>query len=450
VKSRIRRFLLLVVIISCLAYSTPQDARGTTDLNLAQPTIVFLPLVSKTCNTCYYVDSVAGSDTNPGTSIDKPWRSLARVNATQFLPGSKIHFKRGSYWNDELFIDTSGVNGKPVTFTPYGIGNPPIFSNSGNGSNWTTAIFIQADWIVVEGFKVSDIHDAGVYIAEGADHNVVRDLEITNVGEGIPVHGQYNLITQNYIHDLRMINNTPGGVDDYGAVGVVLTNSNNEVSYNRIIDCIAASYDFGVDGGAIEWFGNADNNYVHHNLAIENAGFLEVGIGSVHGARVVYNVSINNRRFSLLNLTGNFASDVSDFRVENNTLIEEAEAERGWVIFGFEGEPDVNTFLVRNNILYVENFQAISNKTTFSHNHNLYSLQSGTVLGFNLSSDEQLADPRFIDLPNQDFHLMPSSPAIDAGIDLGYSLDFENHPVPVNTMPDLGAFEHQLISLCLR
>ncbi len=46
-----------------------------------------------------------------------------------------------------------------------------------------------------------------------------------------------------------MINNTPGGVDDYGAVGVVLANSNNEVSYNRFIDCKAASYDFGVDGG---------------------------------------------------------------------------------------------------------------------------------------------------------------------------------------------------------
>ncbi len=38
---------------------------------------------------------------------------------------------------------------------------------------------------------------------------------------------------------------------------------------------------------------------------------------------------------------------------------------------------------------------------------------------------------------------MPSSPAIDAGIDLGYALDFENNPVPVQTKPDLGAFEFQ-------
>jgi len=386
---------------------------------------------------------LGGSDSNPGTTIDKPWKSLAPVHATDFPPGSTIYFKKGSFWDDELYIDTSGVEGKPITFTTYGSGNPPIFSNSGHGLSWAAAIFIKANWIVVEGFVVRDTYDVGVYIAEGSNHNVVRDIEATNVGEGIAVHGQYNLITRNYLHDLHMINNTPGGSDDYGAVGVVLFNSNNEVSYNRMIRCIAPSYDFGVDGGAVEWYGNANNNLVHHNWASGNAGFLEVGVGSVQGAEVAYNVSINNGRFSLLNLSGNFASHVTDFRVENNTIVEEAVGGQGWVIFSFEGNPAANTFLVRNNILLVENFQAVSNKTTFSHEHNLYSLDSGTVLGFNLGSGEQMADPGFVNLPNQDFHLLSSSPAIDAGVDLGYSIDFDNRSVPVNSQPDLGAFEYR-------
>jgi hypothetical protein len=229
-------------------------------------------------------------------------------------------------------------------------------------------------------------------------------------------------------------------------VGVVLSGSNNEVSYNRFIDCKAPSYDFGVDGGAVEWFGKSDHNYVHHNLAIGNAGFLEVGLGSVDGAKVVYNVSINNRRFSLINLAGGFASDVSDFRVENNTIIEEAEVERGWVIFAFEGSPLSSTFLVRNNILAIEYFEAVSNKDTFSHTHNLYALSGGTEPGFNLNPGEQLADPRFVNPSGQDYHLTSSSPAIDAGIPLGYSLDFDNRPVPANTDPDLGAFEYQVNS----
>jgi hypothetical protein len=142
-------------------------------------------------------------------------------------------------------------------------------------------------------------------------------------------------------------------------------------------------------------------------------------------------------------LTGNFASDVTNFRVENNTLVEQANGERGWVLFSFEGNPVANTFLVRNNIIYAENLQAISNKTTFSHDHNLYSLDNVTVLGFNLGTGEQIADPRFVNLDNHDLHLNSPSPAIDAGIDLGYIFDFDNRPVPVNTKPDLGAFEYR-------
>lgn len=442
-KLTIRGFLLLTLVIPCLVYSHNGYAQGARDLYPVQSTSVFLPDISSGCNNCYYVDSVGGSDSNSGTLVNKPWKSLAPVHATVFPPGSTIHFKRGSFWNEELFIDTPGVSGKPVTFTAYGNGNPPIFSNSGHGLTWAAAVFIQADWTIVEDLVIRNVQDVGIYIANGSDHNIVRDNEATNVGQGIAVHGQYNLITRNYIHDLRMIKNTPGGVDDYGATGVVLANSNNEVSYNRMIACIAASYDFGVDGGAVEWYGNASNNYVHHNWASGNAGFLEVGVGSVQGARVAYNVSINNGRFSLINLTGNFASDVTNFRVENNTLVEQANGERGWVLFSFEGNPVANTFLVRNNIIYAENLQAISNKTTFSHDHNLYSLDNVTVLGFNLGTGEQIADPRFVNLDNHDLHLNSPSPAIDAGIDLGYIFDFDNRPVPVNTKPDLGAFEYR-------
>ena len=444
-KSAIRGFLLLTLAIACLVPSHPGYAQGEDGTNPAQSTSVFLPAISNWCGSCYYVDSIGGSDTNPGTSIKKPWKSLAHVHATDFPPGSIINFKRGSSWNEELFIDTPGVNGKPVTFTAYGDGEPPIFSNSGHGLTWATAIFIQADWVIVEGLLVRDAQDVGVYIANGSDHNLVRDNEVTGVGQGIAVHGQYNLITRNTIHDLRMVKNTPGGIDDYGATGVVLDNSNNEVSYNRMIRCIAASYDFGVDGGAVEWYGNASNNYVHHNWASENAGFLEVGVGSVQEARVAYNVSINNGRFSLINLTGNFASYVTNFRVENNTLIEQVEGERGWVVFGFEGNPAANTFLTRNNIIYAENLQAISNKTTFSHDHNLYFLNNVTALGFNLGTGEQIADPKFVDLGNYDLHLNSSSPAIDAGIDLGFLFDFDNRPVPVNILPDLGAYEYRAI-----
>ena len=80
-----------------------------------------------------------------------------------------------------------------------------------------------------------DAHDGGVAILR-ANHNIIQDIEATNVGRGIIISGQYNLITRNYVHDLHMVVNTPGGNDDWGAQGVSLSDgSNNEISNNRFI-----------------------------------------------------------------------------------------------------------------------------------------------------------------------------------------------------------------------
>lgn len=37
--------------------------------------------------TTYYVDAENGDDSNSGTSIDAPWKSLNKVTDTTFLPG---------------------------------------------------------------------------------------------------------------------------------------------------------------------------------------------------------------------------------------------------------------------------------------------------------------------------------------------------------------------------
>jgi len=410
---------------------------------LILPLIIFFLIQTpikqtRAAGNTYYVDSVNGSDANPGTSEDQAWQTLEKVMEQDFQPGDVTHFKRGSSWTGGLVIDDSGVEGNPVFFTTYGTGDRPILRNPGS---WTRAVNIEADWVVVEGLLVRDAHEAGIYITEGSDNNVIRNIEATDVGMGVSIHGQHNHITQSYIHDLHMVINTPGGNDDYGAIGVWFFNSYNEVSYNRVINCIVPSYDYGDGGGTIEFYGNADNNYIHHNWGENNDGFLEVGGGSSKNNVITYNVSLNNHRFSWIHLSGVFASEMENFRVENNTIIIEI-ASNHWVNFGFVGEPVASTFILRNNIVYQPNLQYVSNKSSFTHDHNLYYLIDGD-LGFSLGEGEQIADPLFVGLAGEDFHLLPPSPAIDAGIDLGYILDFEDGPVPVGAAPDLGAFEYQ-------
>ena len=368
------------------------------------------------CLHSYYVDNIGGSDTNSGKSELKPWKTLAPVHTTDFLPGSAVYFKRGSSWTEGLLIDDLGVEGEPIVFAAYGVGDRPVFTNPGGHDNRTSVVVIDADWIVLEGLLVRDAYEAGVYITKGSDNNIVRDVEATNVGTGIVVDSQYNLVTRSYLHDLHMVKNTPGGNDDYGAVGIRLSNAYNQVSYNRMVNCIAPSYDYDVDGGGIEWWGIADGNYVHHNWVAGSAGFLEVGGGSASNTIVAYNVSVNNGRFSSIHLSGQFASDVENFRLENNTIVETATDDTGWAVLDFGGEAAENTFLLRNNILHIEGFKFVSNKSGFTHDHNLYYLKNGIELGFTLGQGEEIADPLFANLARGDFHLLPASPAVDAGV----------------------------------
>lgn len=69
-------------------------------------------------NCDYFVDNNFGSDSNNGTSLQAPWKSLSKVNEQTFQPGNVVCFKRGSTWiKEELTIHESGTPDDPITFT---------------------------------------------------------------------------------------------------------------------------------------------------------------------------------------------------------------------------------------------------------------------------------------------------------------------------------------------
>lgn len=400
---------------------------------------LYLPGVLKSFSTSgYYVDCANGNDANSGTSPGDAWRTLAQVRRAQLEPGDVVHLKRGCTWSGGLVIDDSGEAGNPITFTTYGEGERPIITNPGSADNWTNGIVVNANWIIVDGLLIRDVHRAGVWLA--GDHNIIRNVEVTDVGSGVSIWGTHNLVTECYIHDLHMINNTPGGDGDFGATGIKFYGSYNEAAHNRIERCRAPSYDYGTEGGAFEWFGHTRNNTVRHNWAADNDGFLEVGGGSCKNTVVAYNVSLNNGIFSWIHLSGPFGSDVENFYVEHNTIIQSNTD--WWRIWGFNGTPTQETLIARNNIIYGNGLGTVGKESGIARSHNLYHPGDGT-LGFPLGQDEQLADPRFVDLGENNFSLQSNSPAIDAGADLRYDKDLIGNPVPINAAPDLGAFEYQ-------
>ena len=119
--------------------------------------LTFLVSAALTLNgATYYVDSLTGNDSNAGTSENKPWKSLDKVNATELRAGEGVLFHSGGAWLGQLIPRGSGIEGSPVRIGRYGSGALPHIDAAGR---FPEAIRI---------YNVQFIE--------------VRDLEVTNHG----------------------------------------------------------------------------------------------------------------------------------------------------------------------------------------------------------------------------------------------------------------------------
>ncbi len=409
----------------------------------------------------YYVDNVDGDDDNVGTSIDAPWKTLDKVDAMTFEPGEKILFKRGSSYSGSVIVDYSGTEVNPITITAYGTGDAPAFTNPDFYDSYGNVFHITGDYIVIDSLyfhggadanqgEYSDAMRVGaVFVAVGADHVTIKDSEFYDCTIGINSVGQYTLITNNNLHDFnRWIQDL-----EWGPLGIVIGNAYAEVSYNYLTKIYKEGGNYGADGGAIEvedrFFGVvARDANIHHNTSIRNYGFVEVE-GNVDGdnINISYNVSNDYQNFI-------FFWGGKDSKVENNTIIRTLPP---------LGNPaSVNTvftmnnggFEFRNNIFVVGNGLDVWGAAPYGSNagfasaikeNNIYFSADGSTgdpHGLGLGSNEEIIDPGFVDLDGGDYHLTSGSPAINAGTDLGYTLDIEDNAVPNDGAPDIGAFEY--------
>ncbi len=106
-------------------------AQSVADPTKSASAVVRLPIGTFT----YYVDSVSGSDSNPGT-LAKPWKTIAKVNSATLIPGQSVGFVSGGEWRETLTPAQSGTAANPITFGAYGSGTRPIISGA-NLASWT-------------------------------------------------------------------------------------------------------------------------------------------------------------------------------------------------------------------------------------------------------------------------------------------------------------------------
>ncbi len=99
------------------------------------PLFITLIILSYQLNaTIYYVSNSEGKNRYNGKSIDKPWRSLKKVNRKSLKPGDSVLFKRGDIWRGQLIPKTSGNILFDIYFGAYGEGDKPLILGSVQGN----------------------------------------------------------------------------------------------------------------------------------------------------------------------------------------------------------------------------------------------------------------------------------------------------------------------------
>jgi len=240
--------------------------------------------------TTYYVDSGAGKDANPGTGAETPWKSLAKVSATEFKPGDRILLHGGSVWSEQLQPHSSGFANEPIIFDRYGTGPRPRLE--GNGA--------VEDVVLLRNVQQIEVHN----------------LEITNHGSAPAVRRGVHIVLDNfgtathivvaglYIHDVN-------GTNEKKDNGGIIFSTNGNTTPSRFDDLrIENNIVWKVDRSAIaaqsyhwprnHWFPSL--NVVIRGNYVDDIGGDGIVPWATDGALVEYNIARDcNRRAGAFN-----------------------------------------------------------------------------------------------------------------------------------------------------
>lgn len=428
-------------------------------------TLIFIFLGTFAHAKNYYVDP-SSTVTIANGSFTNPWKTLSQVNAgtTSILPGDSVLFKRGQTLSGRLIVYATGTALAPIVYSAYGTGNMPELTYTASDIITIT----NRQYIVIDGLKIIDKtmsttdHTTIAKISyaitlQNSPYCTIKNCDITLVGIAIAVQegSDFTTIENNYLHNLRAVRNTVGGDDDYGANAMVIGTSNNIITNNRMEDCWATSYDYGYDGGAVEFFGTTiSDNKILYNTALNCNGFLEIG-SSTYGIAtnnlVAYNKIINcGQTAAFHNKLDGFAIRTDNLKIYNNVIVEtKKQFSPVSSLFWYADPTKIDVVILKNNVIWLTTGENVVNNNQdtlkMTHTNNIYKLRNG-ILGVKLGSTELLATnttPIFRDTTgspeNWDYRLVTNSVAINIGANLGLIRDYEGNPIL--DQPDIGIFE---------
>lgn len=331
-----------------------------------------------------------------------------KFSCSRYADGSThLRWEKSRLWYGEsmIFPFYDGNHYMEILDCDIGYSGTPIYIISGTNnapSNYVFARNTIHDCGTLAWHRGGDNHAFGI---QGGNNGMVEDNYIYHCRDGI-VYYLYggmdcmnNTIRRNYIRDIYKYGYMPNGIS-FGCSNVLLGNtSGNRVYDNIIINVTRAMY--------FKW---PDEMEVYNNLIVDAEWAFNFG-GSDQG-----------RYGAKVKLRNNIAYNISQYYMRIN---------------GIPSIPDNYGINSDYNIFY-----PVSGKQ-FVHvqDMNLSEWLAQNISGHTFDPNTIIADPLFIDRPGRNFHLQPTSPAIDAGVFVGLTEDYEGNPIPQGNGTDIGAYE---------
>lgn len=273
---------------------------------------------------------------------------------------------------------------------------------------------------ILRGFSVIGPNFNGNIRCSGAspiiEGNIIKDNWGMG-GAGIVISGE-GIIRNNIIKNNE--DWTDGGGICIGRNGSIITKNVIKGNY---------SVQYGGYGGGIFLWGNA---YIGYNLFIDNQAIGWVAGAAGEGGGIC--------RWSPNIFQGSKTSIVNNTFVNNVARYNSRQGKGGGIYFYTSDNDTEDSLVIKNNIFaYNSSSTGIGSAAYGRLNDSMYfywdynCIYENSIDGFEPGPHDIFLDPLFFDTLNDDFHLLPDSPCIDAG-DPDSPLD------PDSTRADIGAY----------
>ncbi|MDN5214188.1 right-handed parallel beta-helix repeat-containing protein [Fulvivirgaceae bacterium BMA12] len=449
----------------------------------------------------YYIAS-SGDDSNDGLSPETAWKTSGRVSSHEkFEPGDQILFLRGETFDNITLTEAgNGTVKDRIVIGAYGDENlaKPILQGSRDPFSFTIRINSMSG-ITIQDLKIQGANGDQIYIdpVNGRCDNIkILNCHIDGENGRHCIRFETDIDSGSFFGAdsvevaFNLIENAGQGYDNTSD-GLNFSNvqKNGYVHHNTFFNNKSEAIDIAAGTGHVVEFNIMDGNGDRDSGGIKTHSLTGNGIHDTENMIIRKNIIKNCIQHAVQIQDGRF------IKVFNNTIYHNEENGKNALLIGSSNEAlyDADTWItgneIKNNI-----FHGVTHTITitvirfggsksgspaiFWNDHDRYDISNNIFFGgdeanavvvriqtnqfmsdepytdfSNLGSNNSLpyadflqyhpdnfnVNPLLNDPENGDFSLKSNSPAIDAGLAVGLTADFDGKAI--NGKPDLGAFE---------